>query len=141
MTANGKVQSSLHVTLSKNGKTKTFYIHRLVAQAFLDDYSEDYVVKHRGDPMNNKVTNLYVVMKPKQEEEDDREWVPVVGYPHYEISMDGKVVNTETRRPLKQYTNNGRKLVKLYVDRRPKNFYVDNLLSQSMAEVYKHERE
>lgn len=43
-----------------DGKTKKCRaIHRLVAQAFLDDYNEDYVVNHLDeDPTNNRVENL-----------------------------------------------------------------------------------
>lgn len=52
----------LRVGLSKNGKQKWFYVHRLVAQAYLKNYSEDLQVDHIDrNPLNNKVENLRMV--------------------------------------------------------------------------------
>jgi hypothetical protein len=51
-----------HVILYKDGKMKTHKVHRLVAQAFLDDYSEDLDVDHiDGDKQNNQIWNLRMV--------------------------------------------------------------------------------
>ena len=46
--------------LSKDGKTKTYYIHRLVAFAFLGNYTEDglEVAHNNGNPLDNRVENL-----------------------------------------------------------------------------------
>lgn len=47
------------VTLCSNGKTRTFSVHRLVAQAFLPNYSDDTQVNHIDcDKKNNAVSNL-----------------------------------------------------------------------------------
>jgi len=52
------------VSLSKNGKGKRFYVHRLVAQAFLDDYDPDLQVDHVDrDPSNNHVSNLRMLTR------------------------------------------------------------------------------
>lgn len=49
----------LSVNLSKNGKKTRFYIHRLVATAFLDNKENKEEVNHiDGVRTNNKLTNL-----------------------------------------------------------------------------------
>lgn len=52
----------LYVELWKDGKGKKFKIHRLVAQAFLDDYSEELQANHRnGCKTDNTLSNLEMV--------------------------------------------------------------------------------
>lgn len=47
------------VTLSKGGKTKRFFVHRLVALYYLPNPTSSEVVNHRdGDKLNNNVDNL-----------------------------------------------------------------------------------
>ena len=47
------------VSLSKNGKRKNHYIHRLVADHFLDEISDRMVVNHKDfNTTNNNVSNL-----------------------------------------------------------------------------------
>lgn len=48
----------LRTGLSRSGHTKTFRVHRLVAEAFLGDGSGLEVRHLDGDPMNNRVGNL-----------------------------------------------------------------------------------
>ena len=49
----------LKVWLYKNGKRKMFYIHRLVAQAFLENPEAFPMVNHKDfDKTNNDVDNL-----------------------------------------------------------------------------------
>lgn len=49
----------LSVVLCKDGKTKTFRIHRLVAQAFLLNENNYKVVNHiDGNKLNNRVENI-----------------------------------------------------------------------------------
>lgn len=49
-----------NVSLSKNGKRKIAYIHRLVAEAFIPNPENLPDVYHiDGNPANNDVTNLY----------------------------------------------------------------------------------
>ena len=49
----------LQVILCKNGKVKTFLVHRLVATAFIPNPDNLPVVNHRDEnPLNNCVDNL-----------------------------------------------------------------------------------
>lgn len=54
-----KNQRYLRVNLWKNGKYKTFSIHRLVAESFLPNPNNFPVVNHKdGNKLNNKADNL-----------------------------------------------------------------------------------
>lgn len=47
------------VKLTKRGGKKTFKVHRLVAEAFLDNPNKYPIVNHKdGNPLNNDVSNL-----------------------------------------------------------------------------------
>ncbi len=47
------------INLTKNGKSKTHYVHRLVAEAFVDNPAEKRCVDHiDGDRKNNNCENL-----------------------------------------------------------------------------------
>jgi len=49
------------VQLYKNGIPKTFFVHRLVAQAFFVDYDDDADVYHISeDKADNCITNLHL---------------------------------------------------------------------------------
>jgi hypothetical protein len=49
----------MRVSLSMDGKSKGFFVHRLVAQAFLDNPENKPQVNHiDGNPSNNYVSNL-----------------------------------------------------------------------------------
>lgn len=56
------------ITLIKDGKPKTFYVHRLVAKAFIKNPHNKYYVNHKdGNGLNNKVDNLeWVTNKQNQ---------------------------------------------------------------------------
>lgn len=48
-----------HVTLWRDGKPKSFYIHRLVGLAFIPNPYNKPTINHKdGDPHNNHVSNL-----------------------------------------------------------------------------------
>lgn len=52
-------QGYLKVELTKNGKRKTFMVHRLVALCFVKGYQEGYVVNHiNKDKTDNRAENL-----------------------------------------------------------------------------------
>ena len=50
------------VTFSNNHKRKSYFVHRLVAMAFLDNYSDTLQVNHiDGNKLNNCIDNLEMV--------------------------------------------------------------------------------
>lgn len=63
---NGKIKKMssipkgyLRTGLTKNKKTKYYYPHRLVAEAFIENYANLPCVNHKdNNPKNNKVDNL-----------------------------------------------------------------------------------
>lgn len=47
------------VTLTKNKERKQYKVHRLVAEAFIDNPNNYPVINHKdGNPLNNNVDNL-----------------------------------------------------------------------------------
>ena len=65
-----RVHSYLGVGLSKNKKRKSWNVHQLVAMTFLKDFSlKGLEVDHIDrNPQNNKVSNLRMVTKRKNQE-------------------------------------------------------------------------
>ena len=54
---------------TKSGKQKNFFVHRLVAQSFIENPKNKSEVNHiDGQPMNNKVDNLEWVSKSENEQ-------------------------------------------------------------------------
>lgn len=54
-----KSNKYLQVVLYNNKKTKKFYIHRLVAEAFIKNYNKYPCINHKDEnPANNNVENL-----------------------------------------------------------------------------------
>lgn len=52
------------VKLSNNGKTKRFFVHKIVAQTFLIQKEPDLIVNHKdGNKMNNNVENLEFISR------------------------------------------------------------------------------
>lgn len=59
----------LKVGLTKNGKTKRFYLHRLVAQHFIENPQNLPQVNHKdGNKFNNDVSNLEWCTKKQNQE-------------------------------------------------------------------------
>jgi hypothetical protein len=50
------------ITLSNNGKRKSYYVHRLVARTYLKDYNNNLQVNHiNGTKTDNRIENLEMV--------------------------------------------------------------------------------
>lgn len=58
------IKTRLDVVLSKQGKTKTYQIHNLIAATFIPKENDDMTVNHKdGNPLNNNVDNLEWISK------------------------------------------------------------------------------
>ena len=87
----------LHVVLCKNGILKTYYVHRLVAEAFIDNTDNLPQVNHKDEnPQNNIYTNL---------EWCDRKYNCNYGTRNERISE--KMTNGKLSKPVLQYTLDG----------------------------------
>lgn len=59
MLTRGPLNGYPSVMLCKNGKPKRYYVHRLVAEAFLGRCPDGYLVHHKDEaPANAHLTNL-----------------------------------------------------------------------------------
>ena len=95
------------VSLKHQGKSKKYYIHRLVAQVYIDNPCGYSAVKHiDGDVANNKVENLKWDERSKKESNninktkntyDAENLKNIPGYPDYFVTRDGKVCDKECR--------------------------------------------
>lgn len=85
------------VTLSKNGKTEQYWVHRLVAEAFLPNWFGDPQVNHIDEnPQNNNVDNL---------EWCDAKYNANHGTRNKRISE--KMTNGKLSKPVLQFTKTG----------------------------------
>lgn len=110
------------VTLTVKNTFKTFMVHRLVAQTFLDNPLNLPVVHHiDGNKVNNNVNNLkWVIYQENTEtgpakrkgerriiEEDGKEWKTVPAFPNYMVSRNGEIYNKKTKKTLVGSYRNG----------------------------------
>lgn len=89
---NVKDNGYLYVILCKNGTKKQFFVHRLVANAFICNPNEYPIVNHKDEnPQNNNVENL--------------EWCTY----HYNNNYRsiGRRRNVKRLKPINQYTSDG----------------------------------
>ena len=92
-----KKTGHLHVVLCKNGIVKTYYVHRLVAEAFIDNTDNLHCVNHKDEnPQNNVVSNL--------------EWCDAkynCNYGTRNKRISEKMTNGKLSKPVLQYTLDG----------------------------------
>ncbi len=83
------------VCLCKDGKQKTFKIHRLMAEAYLPDFCEDLQVDHIDrDKLNNNLSNLRMVTNGQNQWNQDAKgytWHKDIQKWVANIRKDGKV--------------------------------------------------
>lgn len=120
--------------LSKNGKKKTFYEHRLVAETFLNNPDNLPVVNHKdGNKLNNNINNLEWVnysenvkhfhkeikkvknRKPQKylNDLDGEKWVNCLNSNNYLVSNFGRVRNIKTNNILQPVNTSGYLKVRL----------------------------
>lgn len=81
-------------------------VHNLVAAAFLVNATGGYRLRHKdGNPENNAASNLeWPESKvPVPHNIDGETWLPIPGFPGYEVSDYGQVRNSRTGKLLKQH--------------------------------------
>lgn len=134
--------------LSKNGKKKMFYAHRLVAEAFIDNPENYPVVNHKdGNKLNNNVSNLEWVSysdntkhaydqgliangREREYYECDlvnEEWSTIPSLP-YSVSTYGRVRNDRTNVLLKPSISCGYYKVRPSVEGKPYDLMIHNLV-------------
>lgn len=84
----------LKVTLRIRGKSKKFFIHRLVAMMFVPGYDEEKVVNHKdGDKQNNHYSNLEWVYSWENEKHASENYLKANGTGNSLCRHDDKVVH------------------------------------------------
>lgn len=95
-----RVGGYAQISLTKNGKSKLLYIHRLVANEFIPNPDNKPHVNHiDGNPSNNRLENL--------------EWCTPKENIHHAINIRGKWHGQSRKRKIKQLTKDG-ELVKVW---------------------------
>lgn len=94
----------LVVNLYKNNKSKNMFIHRLVAEAFLDNFDKNLEVNHKdGNKQNNSVENLEMLTRS----ENIKHAYEVLGRKRNKPLLGVVGYNNKTSKSVKQYDLNG----------------------------------
>ena len=68
----------MQVTLNKDNIGRSFYVHRLVAQAFVKGFTNNHIVIHKnGDASDNRVKNLKVASHSEMFSESSRHLISI----------------------------------------------------------------
>lgn len=147
-----KTYPTYHLVIQ--GKQKTVYIHRMVAETFLQKEENKNIVNHKdGNTHNYHLSNLEWVnekenvqhalkhglkknsnSKPIYYTEDlpNEKWNIIKNYSNYKISSYGRVLNIQTKRILKPYLSNcGYLTVNLWKNNKGKTFLVHRLVYEN----------
>lgn len=94
---NKRILPYYRVALSKKGKQKNFYIHKLVAEAFIENINNKKEVHHiDGDFRNNNVENLKWVTHSENVNADITKIKTVKGIKQYWENRVKKIINITT---------------------------------------------
>lgn len=140
-----------------DGKKRKTYIHRMVAENFLEKIQGKDIINHKdGDTHNFSVSNLEWVTPRENslhahkmklikvgnqkinlytKDLNGEVWKDVHDYPNYKISSLGRVLNIRTKRLLKQYKNShGYLEVNLYKNNQGKTLQVHSIVYHTFVE-------
>jgi hypothetical protein len=89
------VKPRYELRLSKNGETKGYQVHRLIAITFYE-FDETYEVNHKdGNPLNNHIDNLEVVPRIENIRHAFQNRLINTSFPVLKIDVDTKEVLAE----------------------------------------------
>jgi hypothetical protein len=134
MKISGYSRASLHLTLSVNGVQATHYVHRLVAEHFLEGFDPTKPVKHIRGTIDNRVSNLTQEMGPQTDGYPIR-WKTIEEAPNYLIGSHGRVYNRKNGIYIKHFLREGRYSVEVRVDGERKNFFVHSLMEKYFSSL------
>lgn len=145
-----------------NGKKKKTYVHRMVAEVFLEKIEGKDIVNHKdGNTHNFSVSNLEWVTSQENTQHahdiglikigdqninlyntnlyntnlNNEKWININNYPNYKVSSYGRIMNIRTKRLLKQHKNShGYLEVNLYKNNRGKTFQVHSVVYHNFKE-------
>lgn len=147
-------------SLSKNGKTKSFFIHRIVMSSFFPDENlfidKKYFVNHKNrNPSDNRLENLEwithkdnnlhakntpkpdiiknIISKDKIEYKNTLIFISEIKHnKNYEIYSDGRVYSKRTEKFLKPSYKNGYLCISLFPEN--KTYLIHRLVAQEFIE-------
>ena len=123
------------VTLLKdNNKTKSFFIHKLVAKLYKSNIKKFKYINHKnGNKLENFIENLEwsntKINNKINNNDNNEEWKEIKDIKNYEISNLGNIRNKNTKFILKQQVYTGYYTVKLYETQ--KTYMIHRLVANS----------
>lgn len=138
-------------------ETKTFRVHRLVAETFLENPNNYEIINHKdGNKSNNDVNNLEwctpsynhnhafriglvqtLNFHDEYETKDITEDYKQIDNSPYYINKDGIVINKDNKRVLKRWKSGDDVCVSISINGKQKNIYVKHLIAECYMPEFK----